>query len=150
MFKWIKKLFKKNYKGKRLNISDDPRLNKIHKAPDLTHLYANDLMIYYKMLTLKNSGRGVTISEFQTLIVYYTIDLFIEYHDKAFGVLPNSIIIGVKDNVLSAAQINFAVFREQDKIDFYHYMVDNFLENENIVEHTKTYMENLESSDMSA
>ncbi len=146
---WFKNIHKNLFSKKvmpdrQLNISDDPYLNEIHKAPDLTMLYANDLMVYYDRLQRKNDGKGVTMGEFQTLIAYYAIDLLIEYHDKANGVLPRSIIQDVKNNVLAAAQKKFPAFNDKGKADYFHYMVDNYIKLKDIVSSTKRYMESLE------
>jgi hypothetical protein len=145
MGNWLSKLFgKKLNNSDALNISDDPQMNQIHKAPDLTILYANDLMVYYERLSEKNGESGVKIGEFQTLIAYYTIDLLIEYHDKANGLLPRSVIQSVKENVLSAAQMKFPVFNDKSKEDYHHFIVDRLLMIEKIRETTKKYMDNLE------
>ena len=125
-----------------LNIVNDPQLNRIHKLPNLTEGFANDLMSYFGVLQEQNGG--VTIDQFISLTVYYSIDLLIEYRDKALNTLPASIIEDVKRQVLEAAQTNFDVFNRQDVIDRMFAQVDKKIWEANIVSETHSYMRRIQ------
>lgn len=125
-----------------LNIVDDPQLNRVHKLPNLKEGFANDLMVYFQ--ELQEQTGGVTIDQFITLTVYYSIDLLIEYRDKALNTLPSSIIDDVKKQVLEAAQTNFDVFNQQGVIDRMFSQIDNKIWESNIVTETHNYMRKLQ------
>ncbi len=125
-----------------LNIVDDPQLNRMHKLPNLVAGFANDLMIYYRALDDRHGS--VTIDQFISLTVYYSIDLLIEYRDKALNTLPSSIIEDVKRQVLEAAQTNFDVFNKQDIINKMFSQIDKKIWENNIVSETHNYMRQLQ------
>lgn len=125
-----------------LNIVNDPQLNRIHKLPNLVDGFANDLMVYFGVLQEQNGG--VTIDQFITLTVYYSIDLLIEYRDKALNTLPSSIIDDVKRQVLEAAQTNFDVFNQQDVINRMFSQIDKKIWEANIVAETHNYMQKIQ------
>jgi tetratricopeptide (TPR) repeat protein len=125
-----------------LNIDDDPQLNRMHKLPNLVAGFANDLMIYYR--ALDDQHGSVTIDQFISLTVYYSIDLLIEYRDKALNTLPSSIIEDVKRQVLEAAQTNFDVFNKQDIINKMFSQIDKKIWENNIVSETHNYMRQLQ------
>jgi tetratricopeptide (TPR) repeat protein len=133
---------KKSHSSNPLNIVDDPQLNKMHKLPNLVEGFANDLMIYYSALDERYGN--VTIDQFISLVVYYSIDLLIEYRDKALNTLPSSIIGDVKGQVLEAAQQNFDAFIKQEIINKMFSQIDKKIWESNIVSETQNYMRQLQ------
>jgi tetratricopeptide (TPR) repeat protein len=130
---------KKTDPSNPLNIIHDVELNLKHKMPDLVESFANDLMANYRIIN-RNNG-SVKTDEFISLIIYYSIDLMIEYHNKALKTLPSSIIEGVKNQVLKAAQKNFDIFSQRDIIVKIFSEIDKKIWQANIIEETQNYMQ---------
>jgi len=139
MLKELRGDSKKSNSSNPLNINEDPQLNRMHKLPNLVENFENDLMIYYG--TLEEHSGSVTIDQFITLTVFYSIDLLIEYRDKALNTLPSSIIEDVKRQVLEAAQTNFDIFNQRDVINKMFSQIDEKIWEKNIVSETHNYMQ---------
>jgi Flp pilus assembly protein TadD len=122
-----------------LNIVDDPETNSFHELPYFVDSFARDLMICYDKL--ENRYGIVTIDQVITLIVYYSIDLLIEYRDNAFNSLPSSIIEDLKSQILEAAQENFAIFNKPENIEKLFSQIDSKIWESDIVTETHGYMQ---------
>ena len=124
-----------------LRIVDDPNLNKHHRLSNLVSSFEKGLMAYFE--AYKNMRGEVTVDEFIKVIVYYTIDLLIEYRDNAGNMLPTSIIEDTKHQIISALKNNFEVFNQQQKIDKIYTQIDKKIYEANIVTETENYLRNL-------
>lgn len=125
-----------------LNISDDPLLNKQHRLNNLIPSFENDLVISFQ--SIEKIKSNVTIGDFVSLIVYYSIDLMIEYYDKA-TVLPKSIINDIKSQIMQAAENTFDVFKDEEIRNDIFFQIDKKIWEENIVAETHQYMHELKS-----
>jgi hypothetical protein len=123
-----------------LNIVDDPELNRIHRLPNLVEGFSNDLRIYLEFLQEKNGEEKVTVNKFGTVVIYYAVDLLIEYRNKSLNILPVSIIEDVKTQVLEAAQKNWDVFRQPSIIRDITNLIDKKIWENGIISETHNYL----------
>lgn len=123
-----------------LNIVDDPQLNNQHRLKNLIPSFENDLVVSFQ--SLEEIKTNVTIGDFVSLIVYYSIDLLIEYYDKA-NVLPKSIIDDIKSQIMQAAENTFDVFKDEEIRSDIFSQIDRKIWEEDIVEETHQYMKEL-------
>ncbi len=124
-----------------LRIIDNPHLNTHHRLPDMINRYAKDLYAYYEAY---NDMKGrVTLEEFISVIVYYTLDLLIEYKNNAGNILPQSIIADTKQQVISALQSNSDAFNNEEVINNIISQIDQRLFEPNIVHETEKFLQRI-------
>lgn len=129
---------KTSHSSNPLRIIDDPHLNKTHRLPNLVNTFEKDVMAYFNVF--ENNRGGITEDEFIKVIVYYIIDLLIEYRDKAGNILPLSIIEDTKNQVLIALKNHFEIFNQQPVVNKLFTQIDNKIYEEHIVPEAQNYL----------
>jgi hypothetical protein len=121
-----------------LNIIDNPQLNRMHQLPDLVDEFAKDLLLYLSKMADKQEY--ISASQTISLVVYYSIDLLIEYKNKSLDTLPSSVVEEVKKQVLKAAQKTFETFNRDYIIENLLSQVDTKIWEVDIISETQNYM----------
>lgn len=126
-----------------LNITNDEALAVKHHIPNLIPLYEGDVVTNLSRLQTLNDG--LIPEETTELLVYMTIDNFIEYKSKC-GILPMSVLTNVK-NQIRQAFVNVYIdrgFLKQILQDFDHQIMEKVW-HKNIEVETQVFMEKLDN-----
>lgn len=126
---------------KGLNIVDSFLMNSIHEIPNLTDSFINDLKGNQSKL-IRKLNRNLEVNEIVELISNYACELLIEYHTKADGVLPVSIIKQVKSQLTVASYFVFSIEDPvlQILVDL---LIDSQIRDPLVIENTSTYFAKL-------
>jgi hypothetical protein len=127
-----------NTKLNPLQITDDPFLNKTHHLPNCEEMFEKDISSYFNAIAEKRGSVG--IGEFVTVMVYFTIDLLIEYRDNAHNTLPISIIEDMKSQIINVLQRNYDAFNRPDIIDEFQSLLEKKMYEPNIESETQHYL----------
>lgn len=84
-----------------LNLVDLKELNSVSHIPNIIDTSKNDLLIYFSIL--KEKEGSVSARRSMELFKYYALDLILEYHNKANGIVPKSIVEEISSQVVAAA-----------------------------------------------
>ncbi len=128
----------KNQEKGDLNIDESPELTKWHKMPTITPAISRDIIGSVRVMS--NDYDQITISQLLEFLVYYAVDLLIEYHDKALGILPRCIIDDISEQVLHAAQINFPEFYDEEVTKRYFELIEVKIRQKGIKSSANNYL----------
>ncbi len=135
-----------------LNITDDPFLNIAYSnlVPKKQDYPAYQERLAICLGAMFKRHERITVELIMELITNLTLFTLIQKHDTILRIggescLPRSIIIGVKELFLQAAQFGFEDpdFRNQETINELFFQIDNKILKPNMIDDVTNYMEHL-------
>lgn len=133
----------KKSNSSELNIVNTPTMDLISKNfPDLTSDFEDSIRAYYGKLCSCIDTKSDT-GHIYTLIIYYTCDLLIEYHNKAGNVLPISIINKITNQVLKAKNTVFLGGDDESDVEILE-KINELIRNPNISGTVSAYFRKLD------
>ena len=106
----INRITKTSSKPNPLNIIDKPEININHTIPNIVETLKDDVTVLYN--TYNRLMGNVTVPMLYNLFKNYTVELLIEYKNKANGILPQSIVDEVIRQMMIVSSDLSSNFRE--------------------------------------
>lgn len=127
----INKITNSSSKPNPLNIIDKPEININHTIPNIVETLKDDVTVLYN--TFNRLTGNVTVTMLYNLFKNYTVELLIEYKNKANGILPQSIVDEVIRQMMIVSSDLSTNFRENElnkklEAEIYSYIYEENVE----------------------